>query len=280
MSMPLTIYESFWKSRDGLPPTSVQGVYKTITSNADSTKAIDAPSAWIFENYTELTGIACAKLPSSPPKTGTLHEQMPQLEKTYFLNTEADVLRAFFFYLLHPVHIAVSDMLETGTLDCKGEQSAAGGCQTDIRWVYRTRDQTTNIAVLELKNTNVIYWDDFKRAMVAPENAEKKRDSAYGCVNQTFFTGNAYWLSKQARKYASNMGIEDVAIFDWGVMFIFDFSGIDEDKQYPTIPRGIWFEEISRNTDKGDTFRSLLLGFLIRALTQKNIPLSIQLPAV
>lgn len=124
--MPLTIYESFWKSRDGLPPTSVQGVYKTITSNADSTKAIDAPSAWIFENYTELTGIACAKLPSSPPKTGTLHEQMPQLEKTYFLNTEADVLRAFFFYLLHPVHIAVSDMLETGTLDCKGEQSAAG----------------------------------------------------------------------------------------------------------------------------------------------------------
>lgn len=122
----LQLFTNHFGSHWSLPPTSVQSVYRTISSSADSTKAIDAPSAWIFENYTDLTGIARAKLPSSPPKTGTLHEQMPQLEQTHFLNTEADVLRASFLYLLHPVHIAVSDMLETGTLDCKGEQSAAG----------------------------------------------------------------------------------------------------------------------------------------------------------
>lgn len=196
---------------------------------------------------------------------------MPQLEKTHFLNTEANVLCALFLYLLHPVHVAVLELLETGTLDWKGEQSATGGCQTDIRWVYRKGNQTTDIAVLKLKNTNVIYWDNFKSAMVAPENAEKKQDLAYGRDEQTFFTGNAYWLSKQAKKYSSSVGVEDVAIFNWGVMFIFDFSGVDEDKQYPTIPKGIWFEEMSRNTDKGDIFQSLLLGFLIWALTRTNV---------
>ncbi|MCJ1345599.1 hypothetical protein MMC31_003807 [Peltigera leucophlebia] len=278
--MPPTIYESFWQSLDGLPPAPIQGAYRTISSSADSTKAIDTPSAWLFQKFTDLTGIARAKLPSSPPKTGTLQDRMPQIEQTHFLNTEADVLRASFLYLLHPVHVAVSELLETGTLDCKGEQTATGGCRTDIRWVYRKGGQTTDIAVLELKNTNVIYWEDFKEAMVAPETAEKKRDSAYGRDNQTFFYGNAYWLSKQAKKYAENVDVEDVAIFDWGVMFIFDFSGMDEDKQYPTIPKGIWFEETSKSSDKGDTFRSLLFGFLIRALTRKNIPLSIQLPAV
>lgn len=272
--MPPTIYGSFWKSLDDLPSTPVQGDYRKISSSADSTKAIEAPSAWLFQNYTDLTGIACAKLPSSPPKTGTLQDRMPQLEKTHFLNTEANVLCALFLYLLHPVHVAVLELLETGTLDCKGEQSATGGCQTDIRWVYRKGNQTTDIAVLKLKNTNVIYWDNFKSAMVAPENAEKKQDLAYGRDEQTFFTGNAYWLSKQAKKYSSSVGVEDVAIFDWGVMFIFDFSGVDEDKRYPTIPKGIWFEEMSRNTDKGDTFRSLLLGFLIWALIRKNVLLS------
>lgn len=179
---------------------------------------------------------------------------MPQFKQTHFLNTKADVFRASFFYLLHLVHVTVSELLEIGTLDCKGEQSATRECRTDIRWVYHKGGQITDIAVLKLKNTNVIHWDDFKSAIVAPENAKKNQDSAYGRDNQTFFTGNAYWLSKQARKYARNVSIEDVAIFDWGIMFIVDFSGMDEDKQYLTIPKGIWFEETSRNNDKGDTF--------------------------
>lgn len=133
--MPPTIYKSFWKSLDGLPPTSVQGAYRTISSSLDSTKTIDAPYAWLFQDYTGLTGIARAKLPSSPPKTGTLQERMPKLEQTHFLNTEADILRASFLYLVHPVHIAVSDMLETGTSTTKASsplwrdvESTSEGC--------------------------------------------------------------------------------------------------------------------------------------------------------
>lgn len=63
ISMPPTIYKYFWKSLEGLPPTSVQGASRTISSSLDSTKTINAPSAWLFQDYTDFTGIARVKLP-------------------------------------------------------------------------------------------------------------------------------------------------------------------------------------------------------------------------
>lgn len=94
---------------------------------------------------------------------------------------------------------------------------------------------------------------------------------AYTIEAGTLFKRNAYWLSKQAVKYSTNVDTHYVAIFDWSVMFVFDFSGMKEDASDPKLARGIWFQESTSKSDKGKTFRSLLLGFLIRALSHHGI---------
>ncbi|MCJ1260006.1 hypothetical protein MMC24_007846 [Lignoscripta atroalba] len=210
-----------------------------------------------------------AKLPTTQPTTGPLRDRIPQLERTHLLHTEADVLRASFLYLLHPVDVAVSRLLGTGSLDCRGEVSSMGGCRNDIKWVYRNGNQTTNIAVLEFKNTKVMHWQDFGFAMANSNNAKTMRDSAQGNNLHTHFRNNAVWLSKQARKYSAS--VPDVALFDWSTMFIFDFNGMDEDILNPILANGIWFTESTSNHNQGESFRTLLLGFLVRALVRHNI---------
>jgi hypothetical protein len=59
--------------------------------------------------------------------------------------------------------------------------------------------------------------------------ARAKRDGAQVRESRTFFAGNAYWLSKQAKKYSrSSLGIPDVALFDWDAMLVFDFHDMNE----------------------------------------------------
>lgn len=76
---------------------------------------------------------------------------------------------------------------------------------------------------------------------------------------------------KQAKKYSENVAVPDVALFDWNGMFIFDFSSVNEDAHIPSLARGIWFTEFQSNAAHGETFRSVLLGFLIRAMRRHNI---------
>lgn len=227
--------------------------------------------AWLEQSYKDLINLARARLPATAPNTGPLHSLMPQLERTHLLYTEADVLRASSLYLFHPVHVAISQLLNTGTLDCRGELSATGGCRTDIRWVYRNGNQMINIAILEVKNTKVIHWDDFASAMANHNSAKMKRDLAYSRKNNTHFRQNAYWLSKQARKYSENVKVPDVAIFDWNAMFIFDFNGMNENAQNPVLASGIWFTESNSSAGQGETFRTILLGFLIRTLRRHHL---------
>jgi hypothetical protein len=53
-------------------------------------------------------------------------------------------------------------------------------------------------------------------------------------------------------------------------MLVFDFDAVNEDALDPVLARAIWFSEsgISR---PNQTFRIVLLGFLIRALRRYNI---------
>lgn len=198
--MPLTVYESFWRILDDLPYTAVPNDYRAIASTSVSTVNVDPPPAWLAESYGVLTSLARSKLPSSAPSTGTLRDRMPQLEMTHLLHTEADVLRASFLYLFHPVHVAASRLLNTGNPDCRGELSATGGCRTDVRWVYRNGSQMTNIAVLEVKNTKVIHWNDFAFAMANTSNAKARRDAGFSSATSTLLRENAYWLSKTGKK--------------------------------------------------------------------------------
>lgn len=99
--------------------------------------------------------------------------------KEHILYTEANVLCTSSLYPLHLVHVAISELLGTGTLGCRGELSATGGCRTDIGWVYRYDIQFISIAVLEFKNKNVRRWVDFSRAIANQKNAKQKRRPVY-----------------------------------------------------------------------------------------------------
>ena len=155
-----------------------------------------------------------------------------------------------------------------GNLDCRGEVSQQGS-RTDIRWIYRGGN-SVDIAVLEFKNTRALHWHDFEPAMTDVNGARVLRDGAQAKASKTLFTGNAYWLSKQAKKYSS-LGIPDVALFDWDAMFIFDFHDMNEDALNPVLARGIWFTEAGKDHSQGQTFRMALYGFLIRALRRHQV---------
>ncbi|KAK9362934.1 hypothetical protein V1504DRAFT_446912 [Lipomyces starkeyi] len=128
-----------------------------------------------------------------------------------------------------------------------------------------------DIAILELKNTKVIHWNDFVPARTNQRRAKAMRNKALTFATRTHFIQNAYWLSKQAKKYYRSVHVPDIAIFDWNSLFIFDFAGLDEDAQDPILARGIWFTESGSNPSEGETFRTVLFGFLIRALKRYNI---------
>jgi hypothetical protein len=75
-------------------------------------------------------------------------------------------------------------------------------------------------------------------------------------------------VSKQAKKYHQELQTPDIAVFDWNNMVVFDFSGMSRN---PKLARAIWFSEAGKNHNQYQTFRSLLLGFLIRSLLRHNL---------
>jgi hypothetical protein len=82
-----------------------------------------------------------------------------------------------------------------------------------LRWIYRNDNQIINVAVLEIKNTKVLRFDDFLPGLTNQENARALRDMAQGEYSGTHFKENGYWISKQAKKYSQNV-CPDVAVFD------------------------------------------------------------------
>ncbi|KAK6826483.1 hypothetical protein RU639_005608 [Aspergillus parasiticus] len=98
---------------------------------------------------------------------------------------------------------------------------------TDLRWAYISGGQSADIAVLEMKAPFVLRWDDFNEAMATEDDAKKKHDRAHKFGDHTLLKDNAIVLSKQTKKYATSLGVADVAIFDWSSMFVFDYSDVD-----------------------------------------------------
>src|SRR5438034_8184288 len=87
-----------------------------------------------------------------------------------FLSTEADVIRASVLYLLHPVNVAVSQLIpQCGDIYCKSEMIPGAGCRTDVIWQYHCGQQSIKIAVLESKNTAILHYNDFAQAMASEQ---------------------------------------------------------------------------------------------------------------
>lgn len=271
-SLPIsTIQESF---RQKLPsiPDSYNETYRATHAPAQSTQQHDPPKAFIVENSASLINLGMNKL-SLISTSSIVQKRLPQLEKTHHHSTEADILRTSTLYLLHPVNVAATRLISNGRLYCTSEQSSTGGIRTDIRWVYQSsQGQTTNVAVLELKNTRVLHWSDYSSAQTTQQNARAKVVAAYSRPpDYTHLIRNAIPISQQAIKYSLGGTVPDVAVFDWNALFVWNFAGMDESGNNPTLAKGIWFSEANAQASQGATFRTVLLGFLVRALIRHNI---------
>ncbi|KAI9034755.1 uncharacterized protein KD926_005704 [Aspergillus affinis] len=175
---------------------------------------------------------------------------MPVLEGTHLLESEADVLRLTTLQLLHPVNIALDQIRPPKThIFCRTESSIGNTSRFDVEWSLRGANGTRlcRLAILEVKNTNVIHKDDFKSAAASDEkDFQSKMYRAVSLKQSTFLRENGVWLSKQARKYSKSCPC--VAVFNWNAMFIFSFI-----RQAQVPVRGIYFDETGRTGDM--TFR-------------------------
>ncbi|GAD96611.1 hypothetical protein CIMG_02427 [Paecilomyces variotii No. 5] len=228
--MAFSITQSFNQKLPEIPSTTVGG-YRIIGSSATSTADQDAVPALFPERAADLISVARDFV--------NLHQHngpnpnMPAVERTHRLGSEGDVLRAVVLYLLHPVNVFLTQNLPQGyELRCQSEVSAARS-RFDIQWTLKRGNLEVTMAILELKNTRVIHYDDFRPALATPQNAAATLGRAKSTELGTLLQDNAYWLSKQAKKYSRNC--EDVAVFDWNAMYIFDFSNVQEDNRVPTF---------------------------------------------
>ena len=197
---------------------------------------------------------------------------MPSTEHTHYLSTEADVVRASILQLLHPVNSIASRLISQGhgELRCLSEHNAHMYCRTDIVWTYQQSPHHSPkyVAVLEFKNCRSLHWEDFENATIShQQDASLKMYQAAGKVNGTCLKRNATIISQQARKYNYYTRCDDVAIFDWNSMFLYDFSTMNEDGPHKTLVSG-WFHT---QETQGTSFRLLLLGFLTRAMERHGI---------
>jgi len=279
---PATIHGSFKQGLRQLKETPVPHNYRDVSEGAASTMYVDALKAFVSDDLVALVKLGRNHLPN-PALSPELRHRLPQLEKTHLLHTEGDVVRAAELYLLHPLNVVLSKLVKNGHLYCRSEQTSAGGCRTDIRWVYHPNqsnqgnqgnqdNQVKDIAVLEFKNTKILRWSDFAPAWIDPQHAKDKIAEAFNIEPHSMhLVKNAVWVTKQAMKYAANLKIADVAVFDWHAMFVYNLATMKEDAANPTLAQGLWFEETQTHLGDGVTFRIVLLSFLVRALKRHGV---------
>ncbi|KAL1886495.1 hypothetical protein Plec18167_000426 [Paecilomyces lecythidis] len=262
-----TILESFnLKLPKSFIEFGFQENYRTITSTAPSTKETEIDHIFLLEDISVFKAIAEKCLPRRPTAHSSLLDSLPRLEKTHRLDTEADVTRISILQLLYPVNIALQEIVAAAGMKiiCGSERTGGRDSRFDIQWsLYNNKGEfLKNSAILEIKSTNVIHWDDFKNAAATEKTLEAKMAEAMSKFPDTLFNGNALLLTKQATKYSQKC--VDVALFDWTSMFIFDFADRLSTTEEGEV-KGTYFSE-DRRTRKGMTFRRQLFAFLARAL--------------
>ncbi|KAL2373227.1 hypothetical protein BDBG_07812 [Blastomyces gilchristii SLH14081] len=240
-----------------------KGSYREFKSTVPSTVDIDAIPVFIKEDASVFQTIAERYFPPVTPFS-PLQASLPILEKTHRLDTEADVLRISILQLIHPVNIALQEILQAGTKIICGTESYGGPkSRFDVQWsLYSDQGTLLEIlAVLEVKNTHIIRRVDFAPAEATEQNLEIQRSKAASREPHfTLLEKNAVWLSKQAGKYSQQCA--SVAVFDWNAMFIFNY--LHEQSTIGGAVRGTYFDESGSTKDM--TFRRLLFAFVARAL--------------
>ncbi|RAL11238.1 uncharacterized protein BO97DRAFT_425862 [Aspergillus homomorphus CBS 101889] len=140
---------------------------------------------------------------------------------------------------------------------------------------------TVDVAALVFKPPNMIRGADFFGAIGEEQHCGWFRPSgpgltADGHVLTQGLRDNAVPFTQQARKYASELGLCDVALFDYEHLLLLDLE--DEANQYerrlgpgrdapiPDLLTATLFQERYSDTGSGECFHMILLGFVLRAL--------------
>lgn len=223
----------------------------------------DPPLAYIKETISVFDAIVKEYLPQTK-NLSPLDVSMPVVE-THRLVTESDVLRIAIFQPLHPLNIALQEIVPDGyTLVCGTEPCGGFSSRYVVHWsLYSNQNGHSKIiAVLGVENAHVIHKSDFTPAEANAQNIYAKIEKAIFQRDYTLLRQNAIWLSKQAGKYATIC--DDVAVFDWNAMFIFNYVDSNSTEDGPV--RGTYFDE--SGDSHGMTFSRLLFAFVARALNR------------
>ncbi|CAN6666826.1 hypothetical protein TRVA0_038S01046 [Trichomonascus vanleenenianus] len=187
---------------------------------------------------------------------------------TNWMQREADVTKVVYKLLLHPVDIALQDVVtQLGSNDKiygipQYQTKTEPICRFDYAWVLHSGNSERIVAVLELKNTRVLHEQDFAPGQCPTQpDFGRKMEEAMGTLHGTLLKDNAYALSLQVSKYSEYC--KSIALFDWNAMVLFNFNREKEDME--GIVRGTFFRENKRDK-KVMTFRGLLFTFVAQSL--------------
>ncbi|OBT90796.1 hypothetical protein VE02_00666 [Pseudogymnoascus sp. 03VT05] len=266
--MPSTIERAFREKLCEPRIHQPEPIYRHDHPLSASTKLIPAPKIIRFTSTNELIGVGQRTLRDIRARNA-MRQRMPQDEPGLFIRTEGDVIEISCLSLLHPVNIAANVALldQSGCLECRQQMNII-------------------IASLEHKNTNMLFHKDFADANVTSEAAARDilrllqpspgqpAPDLQHDDEPTMLKDNGYEISKQAKKYSQHGDMLDVAVFDWKAMIVFDFSDVSETLENPRPTRLCAFQELTASDvdiSNGFTFRTFLLGFLIKALWRHGL---------
>lgn len=261
-SMPPTVHESFQQILPDLqlPPS----VYEEAPISGNTTRSTDPPKVLVPAPVAEWTRRADTLL-NQYRRAHSMNSRLPAVERSFHMNTEADVVRATTLYVLHPINQAINAMY--GNAICCFAEHSTGPVRCDFVWKYFDGQNWHSLAILEMKRRGILRNDDFASAFARVEDVQEKVWEAYAKAGEnkdpTHLTNNAVMLSKQAAAYALRYRTQFIAIFDWDSLFLYRFRDLRaEEETVGDWAYGTWVRE-----EEG--FRKALLGLLVRACQLK-----------
>ncbi|KAK9363195.1 hypothetical protein V1504DRAFT_248225 [Lipomyces starkeyi] len=172
-----------------------------------------------------------------------------EMDCSYDLDLEADVIRAAHVYLVHPVNLILQCIYPWLNIRCKSEVTWTEGkvhSRPDMSWQYNE----TIFAVLEFKHPYSIDYSEWLDAMTGEGEV----------------IGNGSQIVKQLKKYGYYARTPYVAVFDWNALVLLklggnmaDWKNDNERKPPATAGQYVWVEQ-------DNVVRLKLLFFLMEAL--------------
>ncbi|KAK9235075.1 hypothetical protein V1525DRAFT_285726 [Lipomyces kononenkoae] len=131
-----------------------------------------------------------------------------EADHTYYLDLEADVVRAAHVYLVHPVNVILQSIYPQLNICCKSEVRWLRGdsySRLDMNWQFNG----VIFAVLEFKRPYSIRYSEWRKPMTGAGQV----------------TGNGQKIARQLKKYGLYARTPYVGVFDWFTLMLLKLGG-------------------------------------------------------